>query len=760
MTLEGRRIAIRGTVQGVGFRPWVYRLAREGGIAGLVRNDAEGVTIEAFGDGGALDAFLGRLAAQPPPAAAIRQLEWKPIPPQAAAEFAIVPSQEARTRRVSIPPDLATCPECAAEIASPGDRRYRYPFTNCTNCGPRFTIARDVPYDRAATTMAPFRMCPVCRREYDTADDRRFHAQPNACPECGPRLVALSPGGEPLDWPDPIAAAARALEAGAIVALKGIGGFHLACDATSGPAVRRLRERKRRDEKPFAVMVRTLDAARRLAVLGEQECTLLAGVERPIVLAARRPDAPLAAEVAPDNVLVGLMLPYSPLHHLLLGETDRPLVMTSGNVSDEPLAYRDGEALERLGSIADVFLTHNREIETRCDDSVARVIARQPVLLRRSRGYVPRPVPVRRPFALPVLACGAHLKNTFCFGLGDAAYLGPHIGDLETLETVRSYEAAIERMERFLRVRPEIVAHDLHPGYHSTGYALQRSEAIRIGVQHHHAHVASAMAEHGLEGPVLGVAYDGTGYGGDGTAWGGELLLATAARFERLATFRPIPLAGGDTAIRQVWRLALAVLDDAFGGDAPAEAIPLFGRVARHEQAVVRQMIARGVQAPLAHGVGRYFDALGALVLGRSRSSYEGQVALAWNLAADPAETGRYRFEIDFAAAPWQLDLRPLVRDAVGDLLAGRTAATISGRFHNTLAAATAVLVRETARRTGRLPVVLTGGCFQNARLAEGVLAELAAEFDVRLHREVPPGDGGVSLGQALVADAISTDST
>ena len=760
MTLEGRRIAVRGTVQGVGFRPWVYRAAREGGIGGEVRNDAQGVTIEAFGAAEALDAFLDRLTAEPPPAAAIRELEWWPIPPRPTEAFAIAASAGARDRRVSIPPDLATCPACAAEIADPRDRRYRYAFTNCTDCGPRFTVARDVPYDRALTTMAPFRMCPECAREYGDVADRRFHAQPNACPRCGPRLLALSPDGRALDWPDAVAGAARALRDGQIVALKGIGGFHLACDASSAPAVRRLRARKLRDEKPFAVMVPDLAYAHRLAVLGDEECGLLGAAERPIVLATRRSGAGLAEEVAPGSPLVGLLLPYSPLHLLLLAEAGGPLVMTSGNVSDEPLAYRNDEALERLGAIADLFLVHDREIVTRCDDSVARVIAGRRVVLRRSRGYVPRPVPVRGGFARPVLACGAHLKNTFCFGVGDGAYLGPHIGDLETLETVRSFAAAIERMERFLRVTPEVVAYDLHPGYQSTAYALARPEVTKIGVQHHHAHVASAMAEHGLDGAVLGVAYDGTGYGTDGTAWGGELLLATLAEFERLATFRPLALPGADTAIRQVWRQPLAVLDDAFDGDPPLGAIPLFKAVAPDDLRVVRAMIARRVNAPVAHGAGRWFDALGALVLGRLRAGYEGQVALEWNVAADAAEDGRYRFEIDLGRQPWELDLRPLVREAVGDLLAGRSAATISARFHNTLAAATAELVRQAAERAGRLRVVLTGGCFQNARLAEGVLAELTADFDVRLHGEVPPGDGGIALGQALVADAIGRTST
>jgi hydrogenase maturation protein HypF len=448
------------------------------------------------------------------------------------------------------------------------------------------------------------------------------------------------------------------------------------------------------------------------------------------------------------------MLPYTPLHHLLLAEAGRPLVMTSGNLSDEPMVHEDRDALLRLGGIADLFLVHDREIENRCDDSVARVIAGKPVVLRRARGYVPRPLPVARPFARSVLACGAHLKNTFCLAAADQAWLGPHVGDLETLESCRSFEESVLRLERFLGVEPQVIAHDLHPDYFSTRYARARAEAIKVGVQHHHAHVASAMAEHGLPGPVIGVAYDGTGYGTDGTAWGGEVLVAHYRGFERVATFRPLRLPGGDTAIREIWRMALALLDDAFEGGAPLERIPLFAGIALRQRDVVRRMVAAELNAPLAHGVGRYFDALGAIVLGRSVSHYEGQVALEWNLVADPRERNAYPFAVEeVAGRPAELDLRPLVRAAVADLLEGRPASKISGRFHATLAAATAELVRLAIARAGRLPVVLTGGCFQNPRLAEETRDALAP-LAVHLHHEVPPGDGGIALGQALVADA------
>lgn len=755
MFLDGRHIEIRGTVQGVGFRPWVYRLAREEGVGGRVRNDAQGVEIDAFGSAAALDAFLDRLQNAPPPAAAIREIRFRSIPAEGVTDFVIVPSARADGgRQVSIPPDLATCPECLREIADPADRRYGYPFTNCTCCGPRFTIAKDVPYDRAATTMAAFSMCPECRAEYERVEDRRFHAQPNACPTCGPRLWAASPDGKRMDVADPLLTAARALEAGLIVAVKGLGGFHLACDATSDEAVERLRRRKRRDAKPFAVMVRDLEAALRIAMAAPAERALLASVERPIVLLPRRPEGSLSPEVAPDNPLVGVMLPYTPLHHLLLAGTDRPLVMTSGNLSEEPIVRDNGEALERLGGIADLFLLHDREIASRCDDSVARVIAGAPTVLRRSRGYVPRPIALARPVARPVLACGAHLKNTVCLAAGDAAWLGPHVGDLETVETFHAYKESIASLEKLVGIRPEVVAYDLHPEYLSTAYALERPEAVKVGVQHHHAHVASAMAEHGLAGPVLGVAFDGTGLGTDGTAWGGEFLLAGFGGFERIATFRPIPLAGGDLAVREVWRLALTVLDDAFAGDTPLAALPLFADRDVRSVAVVRRMIEAGLNSPPARGVGRWFDALGALVLGRAVSRYEGEVATIWNLAADPDERRVYPFELDTAVTPWEIDPRPLVRAAVADLVAGKSPATISAKFHNALAAAVEEVVRATFEARGELPVVLTGGCFQNALLAERVVERLRPR--VFLHREVPPGDGGLSLGQALVADAVA----
>jgi hydrogenase maturation protein HypF len=751
---EGRRIEIRGTVQGVGFRPWVYRLATEAGVTGRVRNDGRGVTIDAFGATTALATFVKALGGPAPPAARIDSLDAVPIPAEAPEDFTIAESLAGAERRVSIPPDLATCPDCLAEIADAHDRRHRYPFTNCTNCGPRFTIALDVPYDREQTTMAPFAMCQACRAEYEHVADRRFHAQPNACPACGPRLMAVLPGNLVLRVADPIATAAQMIRAGYIVAVKGLGGFHLACDATSDEAVRRLRQRKHRDEKPFAIMVGDLHAAEALAVLGHEELRLLQSIERPIVIAWQHSDAALPPSIAPGSSLVGIFLPYTPLHHLLLEACDGPLVMTSGNLSDEPIACRNREALSRLADIADLFLLHDREIVTRCDDSVATVIAGAPVVLRRSRGYVPRAISLAAGVPAPVLGTGALLKNTFCLVGGRDAWLGPHIGDLENEETLASYEESIARMERFLRLTPELVAHDLHPGYLSTRYALARPDVRSVAVQHHHAHVASLLAEHRIDGPAIGVAFDGTGYGTDGTAWGGEVLVATLRGFERAATFRPIPLAGGDAAIRQPWRIALALLDDAFGGDPPLDALALFAGVPVNEIEVVRQMIRQGINTPSARGVGRYFDAFGALALGRGSISFEGQLALGLNVIADPAERGRYAFTMSAGGGLLELDLCPAVREATFEVIGGAAPEAVSAKFHNTLASATAELVRATARTYGRLPVGLTGGCFQNARLAESVVQELQRSFTVYLHRLVPPGDGGIALGQAVVAAA------
>jgi hydrogenase maturation protein HypF len=753
--LIGRRFEIRGTVQGVGFRPWVFRLAADDHVTGRVRNDAAGVTIEAFGSAEALDEFAAHLTASPPPASDIRELRSSSIPAESLESFTITPSRATDELHVSIPPDLATCPECLADIGDSHNRRHGYAFTNCTQCGPRFTISLDSPYDRPNTTMAGFTMCEECRREYDDPRSRRFHAQPNACPQCGPTLTAMDATGQPLVSDDPIGLVVDAIAGGAVVAVKGVGGFHLACDATSQTAVTRLRARKRREAKPFAVMAPNLASAETLAVLSDEDRAALQSAARPIVLAAARPGHVLAAAVAPDAPLVGVMLPYTPLHYLLMARVGTPLVMTSANLADEPLAYRNAEALSRLAGIADLFLMHDRDIAAPCDDSVTRVIENRAVVLRRSRGHVPRPVLVNPSFRSPVLACGALLKNAVCIGVDNAAHLGPHVGDLASIAAFEAFVSSIDRLQRFLKVAPEIVAHDLHPEYQSTQWALEHGGRA-VGVQHHHAHIASVMAEHGLRGPVIGAAYDGAGYGTDGASWGGELMVAGLDSFERIATLRPIALAGGDQAIHEPWRIALALVEDAFDGDFALDSLPLFGAVPAERLGAVQHLLRSHSASPMAHGAGRYFDGIGALVLNRMRSHYEGQVALAWNGVAAADEHGAYPSDVDTSATPWLIDLRPMVRAVVADLRARVAPEVISARFHAGLAAATAAVIERIARTCGALPVALGGGCFQNPLLARGVASRLAPGRQVFLNRLVPPGDGGIALGQAMVAAAVA----
>ncbi len=754
MIPSGRHIEIRGTVQGVGFRPWVYQVAHASGVAGRVCNDSRGVTIDAFGSAEAVARFVQALQSGAPPAAAVRSIEWSAIPFQAASEFTIDPSAESADPQVSIPADLATCDECLVEILDPENRRYRYPFTNCTNCGPRYSIVTGSPYDRPKTSMARFEMCGECRREYDDPQNRRFHAQPNACPVCGPRLVAITAQHQEVSTNDPIGFAARAIRAGLIVAVKGIGGFHLACDARSAQAVRRLRERKHREAKPLAVMVRDLEDAEAIAALTAGEEKLLVSVERPIVLARARADSILTWDVSSNDSIVGLFLPYTPVHHLLARDAAVPLVMTSGNLSDEPMVTTNAGALEQLAQVADLFLIHDRDIVTRADDSVVRIIAGAPAILRRSRGYVPRAIETRREFAEPILACGGQLKNTFCIASGSRAFPGPHIGDLDSLQTLEDYERSIEQMKEFVGVAPRVLAHDLHPDYLSTRYAKGQENVSTIAVQHHHAHVASVMAEYGLDGPVVGVAYDGTGWGTDGTAWGGEILIATYEDFERFATFRPIALAGGEQAIRQPWRIALALLDDAFDGEAPLDVIPLFQSVPAPAIAAARRLLETRFNTPLARGVGRLFDGFGAFILGLADARYEGEIATRWNLAADGGERWRYPIVIHEDVTPWEIDPRQTVRAAIDDLAAGRSPATISARFHNTIAAATIEVSRAAAARGG-MPVVLSGGCFQNARLAESIIDALKPHSPVFMNGVVPCGDGGIALGQAFIANAM-----
>lgn len=762
------RLRVRGIVQGVGFRPFVYRLAGEEGMAGFVRNDASGVLAEVEGPPAEVRAFLERLPAEAPPLSAIESLEWEEISPRGEEGFRIVESEGSARAATLISPDTATCADCLAELFDPGDRRHRYPFVNCTNCGPRFSIVRGVPYDRPLTTMASFVMCDACREEYEDPGDRRFHAQPNACPDCGPRVRLLTAAGEPADTGDvrdPVEATARALLDGRVVAVKGLGGYHLACRADDEGAVGRLRKRKHREDKPFALMVPDLVVARVLVDLGPEEEALLSGIERPIVLARRRAGAEVAASVAPGHRDLGVMLPYTPLHHLLLADAGLPLVMTSGNVSDEPIAYRDDEALERLADIADFFLVHDRPIETRTDDSVVRVVSvagvRRPLMLRRSRGWVPRPVELPDPASPPLLACGAHLKNTFTVADGRRAWVSHHIGDLENYETLRSFEEGVEHLKRIFEVEPALAVHDLHPDYLSTRYARERAGAKSVGVQHHFAHLAACLAEHAEAGPAVGLIFDGTGYGPDGTVWGGEVLVGDLGGFERAGHLHPVRLPGGEAAIREPWRMACAWLvaagDAAARPGAPPIPETLRDRVEAERWSLVADLARRGVSAPVTTSVGRLFDAVSALCGLRAEVTYEGQAAVELEMAAarSPADGsgGGYGFELRQEVGSLVLDPRPVIRALLDDLAGGVPVSVVAARFHEGLARGAVRAAEAAGEAAGTDLVVLSGGVFQNVRLLERT-AGLLAEAGLRplVPELLPPNDGGISYGQAAAA--------
>jgi hydrogenase maturation protein HypF len=741
------RARVTGTVQGVGFRPHVYRLATSAGLAGHVLNDERGVLLEIEGDAEAVERFLARLERDAPPLALVDAVTTEPVAARGERGFEIVESVHADTPSAPVTPDSATCDDCLAELFDPADRRHRYPFINCTNCGPRFTIVRGVPYDRPLTTMAGFEMCAACRREYEDPANRRFHAQPNACPVCGPSVRLVGRAGDPLEQ------AARSLLEGLIVAVKGVGGFHLACRADDERAVATLRARKHREDKPFALMAPTIAAARALVELGPAEEALLAGRVRPIVIAPRRDRAAVAASVAPHTRELGVMLPYSPLHHLLLADTGRVLVMTSGNVSDEPIAYRDDDAIDRLGHIADAFLVHDRPIETRTDDSVQRSASvggtRRTLMLRRSRGYVPASLrlPVQ---GAPVLACGAELKSTFCLAKQGRGWVGHHIGDLSNYETLVAFRDGIDHFQRLFAVEPQVVAHDLHPGYLSTAYAQERDGVEHVGVQHHHAHLAAALAEHGETGPAVGAIYDGTGYGEDGTVWGGELLFGDLRGFERIGHLRAVRLPGGEQAIRQPWRMACAWLREALG-ELPPVPRALATSIEPRRWEAVGELAAHGTASPLTTSIGRLFDAVAALCGVRTRVNYEGQAAAELEAAADPRERGAYPLAAD-------LDARETVRAVMRDVAAGLPVAVVSARFHNAVAQATADACARAAESHGVDRVVLSGGVFQNALLLERTSEALAQQrLRVLVPERLPPNDGGISYGQAAVAAARIT---
>lgn len=761
-TIQRRRILVQGIVQGVGFRPFIYGQALRWRLAGFVLNDSAGVTIEIEGPFEALEGFQQALQHEAPPLSRIDSVVTELILPLQETGFVIAHSQAGSERQALISPDTATCDDCLRELFDPNDRRYHYPFINCTNCGPRFTIVKDVPYDRDKTTMRPFKMCPACQAEYADPLNRRFHAQPNACSVCGPQVQLLAAEGQAQPVADPISAAARLLAEGVILAIKGLGGYHLACDALHEAAVTRLRQRKHREAKPFALMVPDLATARQLCQVSEAEATLLQSRRRPIVLLKQLPASPVASGVAPRYDTLGLMLPYTPLHHVLLRAfaeivgPARPaaLVMTSGNLSDEPIAYHDPEARQRLTAIADGWLIHDRDIHMRCDDSVTRLVAGGEQPIRRSRGYAPEPLRLELEFPLPLLACGGHLKNTFCLGKGHQAFVSHHIGDLENLETLTSYREGIEHYRRLFDIAPQAVAYDMHPEYLATKYALELDLPHKIAIQHHHAHLASVMAEHGLAGPVLGIAADGTGYGTDGAIWGCEIMVASLTGFERLARLAYIPLPGGEQAVRQPWRIAASYLALVYGEEFLKLDIPFARQLEARRWRPLAQMIAQGINSPLASSLGRLFDAVAALLGVRQEVIYEAQAAIELETLAEPGAYPSYPFEIR-EGQPMILDVAPLVRGIVGDLQQGRPVGQIAGRFHHSVAELLAAACGLARQETNLNTVALSGGVFQNRRLTEQLVGRLEEmNFQVYLNRQVPPNDGGLSLGQAVVAAA------
>ena len=771
---ERRVVRVEGVVQGVGYRPFVYALAGRLGLDGLVGNDVDGVFIEVEGPAARLEEFVYGLSAQAPALAWVERVDWEAAAPTGVAGFRIVASAGGGRRRAMVPADTATCADCLREVLDPADRRYGYPFTNCTHCGPRFTIVRGVPYDRPLTTMAGFPMCAACLAEYEDPADRRFHAQPTCCGECGPRLRFVQTAQEGAAAGDPISAGAALLRAGGVLAVKGLGGYHLAVCAAHDGAAAELRRRKRREEKPFAVMVADLAQARELCRVDEAGAQCLSSRQRPAVLLERVAGSRVAEAVAPGNRELALMLPYTALHHLLLRAVGEPVVLTSGNLSDEPIAHLDEDAAARLAGIADAFLVHDRPIETRTDDSVVRPLFGRTMMVRRSRGYVPDAVTLPVPATRPILACGAELKNTFCLADGRRAVLSHHIGDLENHETFQSYRHGIEHLRRLLDLEPAVIAHDLHPEYLSTKYALELAERddglTRVAVQHHHAHIASCLADNGECGPVIGVAFDGLGYGdegsggdgdgGGGTLWGGEFLLADLRSARRLAHLEAVPMPGGTAAVRQPWRMAAAYLDAAFGDAADDDVLARLEVVRRNrgQWAQVVELGRRGVNAPLTSSAGRLFDAVGALVGLRDVISFEGQAAIELEQNADRDEQGAYTLPVVEPARPGEpLRLRgaDVVRAAALDVVAGVAGPVVAARFHRGVAGAVARVCRRLREETGVETVALSGGVFQNVLLISEVVRRLEdAGLRVLTHRQVPANDGGISLGQAAVAAA------
>jgi hydrogenase maturation protein HypF len=752
------QILVRGVVQGVGFRPYIFSLARRRDLRGQVLNNAAGVLIDVEGEKNDIEQFINEIEFNPPPLSQIESVERRDNLPLANyLEFRIVESESAGRKFVPLSADIATCADCLRELFDPRDRRYRYPFINCVNCGPRFTIVEDVPYDRARTTMREFTMCAACRAEYENPCDRRFHAEPTACVVCGPRLYLTDENGRELEGGgDAIGYAHGLLLQGQILAIKGVGGFHLACDAANAEAVERLRRRKYREYKPFALMAGSIEMIKDYCSVSTFERDLLLSTQRPIALLARKPESALPdwpMAVAPGLNSLGFMLPYAPLHYLLLENLDHPLVMTSGNVSDEPICYENRDALERLSKIADYFLLHNRRIHVRADDSVVCARGKKEMILRRARGYAPRALKTSIRFAREILACGAELKNTFCLARGDHAFISHHIGDLENLETLRSFEHGIEHFKRLFNLRPEVIVHDLHPEYISTKYAMALDdELVKVGVQHHHAHIASCMADNGVDGEVIGVAMDGLGFGTDGRLWGGEFLVADFARAERVAHLEYTRMPGGMKAIREPWRMAMSYLHRALGDEVLDLDLDFVRRRDRRVWARLRQIIDQGVNSPETSSMGRLFDAVASLTGMRDVAHYEGQAAIELEMMADESQGGSYEFDYSGEI----IEPGPVIRDIVADLIRRIPATVIAAKFHNAVASLIFQVARRIRAERRLHRVALSGGVFQNRLLLKRTTRLLESTgFEVLTHSRVPPNDGGIALGQAVVGDAV-----
>jgi len=751
---EARKLRVEGIVQGVGFRPFVYQLATKLGLDGQVANTSTGVTIWLEGPAAAMEKFAEALTSHSPPLSHITQVDIQKRSPTGCSGFTITQSRENAQRFTLISPDVSICDDCKKELFDPQDRRFRYPFINCTNCGPRYTIIDDIPYDRPKTCMRHFKMCENCQAEYDDPLDRRFHAQPNACPICGPQVTIYDRNQKHMDTSDPIETAVSCLKDGFVVAVKGLGGFHLVVDAENSKAVETLRRRKHREEKPLAVMSGDLERVRQYAYVSQKEQTLLESSQRPIVLLKKHTSYMLAPGVSPRNQNIGVMLPYTPLHYLLVTGHFTALVMTSGNLSEEPIAIDNQDAFARLGRIADYFMVHNRDIYLRSDDSVVQSVEGRPRFFRRSRGYVPVPVFLKRALK-PILACGAELKNTVCLTRGRHAFLSQHIGDLENLATYDFYEMTIDHLKRILSIEPEIVVHDMHPDYLSTQYAKQLSQLTRVEVQHHHAHIVSCMAENHVAEPVIGLSFDGTGFGSDGSIWGGEVLISRSDGFERVAHLSPVPMPGGTAAIREPWRMAVSYLYRAYGKRFLNRRLSFLDTLNETQLSIIMEMIEKDINSPSTSSLGRFFDGIAALAGIRSQVAFEGQAAMELEMlaATSAGECYEYAWSHDRRI---QVDPDPIIRGIVKDIEHGIATELVSAKFHATLIALFTDLCLAIQKQSGLSIVALSGGCFQNAILLSGLCRSLQKRgFQVLTHEKVPANDGGIALGQALIADAM-----